>query len=452
MVSENITIVIADDSTFIRKKIERLINVDSSIQVVGFAKDGQEAIKKVKDLQPDVLLLDLVMPKMDGLKALEIVMQENPLPVIILSAINPAEMDSSFQALLLGAFDFLVKPSNFQPETLKSFQRILLSKINLAFNSRIKLLFKPFKVKSYEKAYFRQRNIDEVFQFGLYLNKLETIEDKSSLNNSSHTSFKKTLIIDGDRLDYENLNEELELKSKVMRPKTKVLKKIKKKKNNFYYKVDTTNELTKKPTTEKKTIIIREHYPIPQIIVIGASIGGPRTIKLIISQLPTEFNCPILIVQHISGSFIETYAKNLKEICNFHVKVAEDGAIIQPKTIYFAPGDFHMQIDAEQVKPLIKIFKGEPINGCMPSIDVLFKSAAERYKSHVLAILLTGMGNDGIDGLKVIRHNNGIIISESEETCILYGMPRIAAENHLSDFILPSYEIPQKILELIKYN
>ncbi len=186
-----------------------------------------------------------------------------------------------------------------------------------------------------------------------------------------------------------------------------------------------------------------------RIVVIGASVGGPRTLRTILSEIPPNFSAPILIVQHLNHLFMRQFVMALKEICKVNVKIGVNYEEINPGTIYFSPGDKHMQVTVKNKKPCIRTFEGEPVNFCRPSVDVLFYSTARVYKDKTLGILLTGMGSDGASGLMAIKQEGGKTIAESEETSILYGMPKVAAETGAANLIIPSYKIVNEIIKFV---
>ncbi|MFX1313464.1 MAG: chemotaxis protein CheB [Promethearchaeota archaeon] len=185
-----------------------------------------------------------------------------------------------------------------------------------------------------------------------------------------------------------------------------------------------------------------------KIIVIGASVGGPRTLKTILSEVPKGFPAPILIVQHLDHLFVRQFVSSLRSICKVNVKIGMNNEEINPETIYISPGDKHMLVTVKDNMPCIRTFEGKPVNFCRPSVDVLFYSTARIFKKNCLGILLTGMGSDGVNGLKAIKSEGGKTIAESEETSILYGMPKVAAERGVADLIVPNYKI---IDEMIKF-
>jgi two-component system chemotaxis response regulator CheB len=186
-----------------------------------------------------------------------------------------------------------------------------------------------------------------------------------------------------------------------------------------------------------------------KIIVIGASVGGPRTLRTILSDIPQDFPAPVLVVQHLNHLFMRQFATSLKNICKVNVKIGMNNEEIEAGKIYLSPGDKHMQVIVKGDKPCIRTYEGEPVNFCRPSVDVLFYSTARVYKEKTLGILLTGMGSDGASGLKAIKQEGGRTIAESEETSILYGMPKAAAESGAADLILPNFKIVDEIIKFI---
>lgn len=186
-----------------------------------------------------------------------------------------------------------------------------------------------------------------------------------------------------------------------------------------------------------------------RIIVIGASVGGPRTLRTIFNEVPKDFPAPILVVQHLNHLFMRQFVTSLRDICKMDVKIGLNYEEIQPGIIYFSPGDKHMQVTVKNEKPCVRTFEGEPVNFCRPSVDVLFYSTARVYKEKTLGILLTGMGRDGVDGLHAIKSKGGKTIAESEETSVLYGMPKVAAETGAADLIIPNYKIVEKMINFV---
>lgn len=493
-----IRVLIADDSAFLRKKISEILKSNKKIQVIGTAKNGKEAIKKVGRQNPDVILLDLMMPKVSGLEAFRRIMKDNPTPTIILSSISPQTLDSSVQALLLGAFDYIIKPGTMGSKKRSEFQKHLIDKILLASTSRFKKIYaRNEKVaESKDKIPFRQRWVNEVFQFGEYLKNLESpkeenitkseedtfIEKKSKSQVSPNKNVKvlkkeeqqkkgkkrtqKTLL---DKGETKTLQKKEKLMSRQIKTqeKPKVTSKSKmkevleekeerEKKGGGKSNIQTSQEfeLTKTLSKERLQKRIKSKKPIyrsksgrkirrieSKLVVIGASVGGPKALRTILQELPNNFPFPIIIVQHLNNHFINPLAESLDNSCEIKVKVAKNNETLKPSTVYIAPGEKHIKIGMRDDKPCLITYSGEPVNSCLPSVDILFSSASDIYENSVIGILLTGMGEDGVNGLAKIHKKGGITITESEETAILFGMPKFAIEKGVVDKVLPNYKI-----------
>ncbi len=366
-----IHVAIAEDSSFQRKIIGDMLGSEPSIEIAGFARNGEEAIDLVSKTHPDVLVLDLIMPRIDGFEAFKRIMSTQPLPTIIFSVLDPASLDKSIQALMMGAVDFITKPAGVWKDEFPKYKELLIKKIQTAATSSV-------------------RNIPLA------------LESNTSLPVHS-----------GDFPAKEPLVQRKHHQQPFTPPET------------FVQHADVRLETN--------------------VVVIGASVGGPSTLRKVLSRLPASIPAPILVVQHMPSEFTALFASTLDKLCRVPVKVGENNEYLLPGRIYIAPGDKHMQIMERDGHPSIKTSSGEPVNFCIPSVDVLFQSAPRIYRENVLAVLLTGMGNDGVEGMRTIQKNGGLTIAESKESCILYGMPRSAAEAGVADVIIPNDVIPEYI-------
>ncbi|MFX1573911.1 MAG: chemotaxis protein CheB [Promethearchaeota archaeon] len=457
----NIDVLVADDSAFLRKSISDILKKNEFINNVDFAKDGKETINLIRIHRPDVLVLDLVMPKMNGLDAFKIIMKDHPTPTIILSAISPKNLDSSVQALLMGAFDYIIKPGGIGAKDLPRFRKELLAKVLLASQSQIKRIFRKEKKSLTKKTTIRQEIVNEIFDFGQYLNRLKPIEEVDKINEYNFTFKAKPKEFFNEKSKKGNLpklDAISKWKSNLNRKKAQELISI----PNNIEKISTLENIGSLKTTS----LIPDHKLtstnfaeftsdnnvnlISNIIVIGASVGGPRTITTILKDIPSDFSAPILVVQHLSSHFTDAFAENLDLECKLKIKVSNHGEILKSGIGYIAPGEKHMEVSVEKKTPCIKLKKGSPVNFCMPSIDVLFFSAAKLYKNRCLGILLTGMGSDGVEGLHAIKKVGGKTIAESEQTSILYAMPKFAAEKGYADLVLSNYQISEEMIKFIK--
>jgi len=346
-----IKVLVVDDSLFMRRLVSDMLNCDPEIEVIGTAKDGHEAMKKISSLKPDCITLDLVMPGWDGLTTLKYIMAEYPTPVIILSAYSKKDADVTIECLNAGAASFILKPSG-------------------------------------------ELSLD-----------IEKIKAK--------------------------LIEEVKVASRINTGKLKLL-------------------ITKKPPKPRRKLVDNK------IIIIGASTGGPQTLNAILSSLPSDFPVPIIIVQHMPNRFFtESLAERLNDNCRLSVKVAEDKEIIQEGKVYLAPGGFSAAVKAKWIgskgrrmrKSIICLKEEEP-DSLSPSIDVTMKSVADVYNGNSIGIILTGMGDDGMEGMKAIKESGGETIAQ-DESALIFGMPKVVNEAGFADKILHASDMSDAMLELI---
>lgn len=334
-----IKVLIVDDSILIRKIIIDMLSDVKDIKVVGEAKDGFEALYKIKTFNPDVVLLDYEMPGLNGIEVLKRIMKENPVPVIMFSAYSREGSYVALKSLELGAFDYMLKP-NYVGEKVKWFE-----------------------VKE--------------------------------------TLIKK--IKDASRIDVRIL-----------------LKKYLTKKNKDFVKIRGI-----------------------KVIGIGASTGGPKVIKYILSSLPL-MDLTIFVVQHLPPGF-ENYFKNyLESDVSWGVKIPQDGEEIEKGFVYIPKSGFHIKVSDGR----ILYEEGEPVNGVMPSVDVLFESLVDEYDGEVLGVVLTGMGRDGGMGALKIKEYGGEVIIQSPDTCVVPSMPLYVKKLLKNVKILPLEKIPEEIIRV----
>ncbi|MBU2515059.1 chemotaxis response regulator protein-glutamate methylesterase [bacterium] len=355
-------VIVVDDSAFMRSEIKKIIEEDSSLTVIATAKNGVEAIDLVKQLHPDVVTMDINMPKMDGITALERIMSESPCPVVMISALTHENAEETITALSLGAFDFFQKPSGSISLDISIQARAIREKILAAARVKKDQYIKKNPIKNLQK-------------------KISTV---AKLQNA-----------------------------------IKIPRKFRATKNG-------------------------------SIVAVGVSTGGPRALMSILPQIPAGFHGSIVIAQHMPEKFTLSFAKRLDGICHLKVKEAKDGEILQIGRIYIAPGGKHIRISKNNNNLFfIDVLDGTLSNTYTPSVDILFRSLLEISGNQWLGIMLTGMGSDGAQALSDLRKIGGHTIAESEESCVVYGMPRRVIEMNGAEFILNESQIANKIVELI---
>lgn len=331
----SIKLLIVDDSAFMRRIISDIVEEIDGVEVVGIARNGLDALDKIPKLDPDIITLDIEMPKLNGIETLKRIKDDYKMPVIMLSSLTGT--DVTIEALQIGAFDFIEKPNDL---------------------------------------------------------------------NSNMSTFK----------------EELDLKLKSAFGK-KPAKKIK-----------TTSKCVDGACNNIKAV------------VIATSTGGPKALVSLISKLPEKIKTPIFIVQHMPKGFTTSLANRMDKESKIKVVEAEDGMLIETNTVYLAPGDFHMTLESNR----IRINDGDKLHGVRPAADYLFNTAAPIYKENLLGIILTGMGKDGTDGMATVKKHGGYNIAQSENTCVVYGMPGSAVAKGVVDDILDLDDISIRLNNLIK--
>ena len=365
-----IKVLVVDDSIFMRNMISDMLKVEEDIEIIGRAKNGEEAIKMNRELKPDVITLDVQMPILDGLSALRVIMKESQAKVIMVSNYTKDGAKETLEALKLGAYDFLEKPSGEVSMNIKDIKKELIEKIRNA--------------KYINMGALKYTNIE-----------------------SSSETFKKN-------------TKEKDIKSKFEPIKFRNINKI----NNK-----------------------------DKIIAIGVSTGGPRALEEVLPKLPRHLQAPIVIVQHMPPKFTKSLADRLNIISDIIIKEAEDGEILKNGTAYIAPGGIHMLVEVINGEKKIKLDnKTPPYSGHCPSVNVLFKSIINIYEKNIIAVLMTGMGSDGAEYLKKIKDIGGRTIAQDEQSCIVYGMPKVAYEMGAVEYVERLNNISNKIMELIDIN
>ena len=356
--TDRIRVLIVDDSALMRKALKEIIMTDPSLEVVGTARDGLDAIDKVRELNPDVVTMDINMPVMDGLTSMQHILSDYPeLPILMVSSLTADGALTTFEALELGAFDYVGKPSGTVSSNLHIVGREIIQKVKLAYKD----------------------------------------VNKKSIRN---------------RLERRNS----------MTP-VKILQPIKK---PIFYK---SNELSK-------------------IVVIGISTGGPGTLMEVLPMLPSDLRAAVIIIQHMPPSFTSSFAKRLDNACNIVVKEADAGDVLQNGRGYLGRGGYHLVVRGEG--HTIRL-SSTPKTVFMPSVNVTMGSVLESCGGeNAVGVLMTGMGDDGADGMVKIRKAGGFTIAEDESTAVVFGMPREAIERGGAEIVLPSYKIADAIIKAVR--
>jgi two-component system chemotaxis response regulator CheB len=324
MSKDRIRVLVVDDSALMRKLIPQMLAADDSIEVVGTAMDGTFCLKKIEDLRPAVVTLDLEMPGMNGIDTLKEIMRHRPVPVIVFSSHSVEGASITMKALAWGAFDFVAKPKDatvHMAETAKE----LIAKVKAA--------------------------------------------------------------------------AECNLKARILAR---------------------SSPRPQKPAPSAVTPT--------KIVAIGISTGGPQALEYVFTQLPGNFPGTILVVQHMPEGFTGMFARRLDELSPLRVKEAQSGDVLQAGRVLICPGSRHMRAKRLPAGDMAVLGDEPSVNGHRPSADVLLRSVAEEFKAQAVGVLMTGMGDDGAAGLGAVKQAGGLTIAQSEDSCVVYGMPKAAIE------------------------
>ena len=344
-----VRILVIDDSGFNRRAIMRMLESNTGIQVVGTAANGEEGLRQLQKLEPDVVTLDLEMPKMDGFTFLRIAAQTHPVPVLVISSRD--EASSVFQALELGAADFVVKPAQVTSHKLFQIKDELLAKIlELARLHRNRLRVK-------------------------------------------------------------------------VRPAP----------------------MTPLPEVARE----EDGKPARRVVAIGTSTGGPPALQYLLSRLRPDLPAGLLVTQHMPKGFTRAFADRLDMYCPFKVSEAAEGDLVAEGQVLVAPGHQHMTLVRNEDRVRVHLVRGRASDRYVPSVDRMLETTAESFGRRTIAVLLTGMGDDGKTGMVSVRKKRGRTIAESEKSAVVFGMPREAIATGAVERIAPLDEIVDIIHDML---
>lgn len=364
-------VMLVDDSSVIRGLMSRWLGADPAIEIVASAANGQVAVSSIEKTDPEIVVLDIEMPIMDGLTALPLILKQNPnIQVLMSSTLTSKNAQISLKAMSLGAADYVPKPTtNREVISSQSYQSEIVDKIKSLAEAKRKLL-------------------------GIEL--------------------------------YSGGNLEV-IREPIVERKIEV-----------------------KPISDKRPQTVKASKTIPKIIAIGSSTGGPQALLHVINNLKNDLNVPVVITQHMPATFTKILAGHITKACGLECREGEDGIRLEPGKIYIAPGEYHMVIENQHGNPCIRLNVEPPENFCRPAVDPLFRSVASVYGPAALGVILTGMGQDGLRGSKVIAESGGTIIAQDEETSVVWGMPGAVSNAGICHAIIPLDEIGSKVKRLLK--
>lgn len=354
-----IRILVVDDSVVVRRMVSDVLVSDPQLEIVGAAANGKIALAKIPQVNPDIVVLDVEMPEMDGLSALvEIRKMQPKLPVIMYSTLTQRGAEATLDALSKGATDYVTKPSN----------------------------------------------------------------------------------VGGAALAMECIRTQLIPKIKAISSRGAGVVNL----------VPPTMPVLAKPPAPPRVIPRREERV--DIVAIGISTGGPNALAVLVPYLPRDFPVPVVVVQHMPPVFTHLLAERLAAKSQMTVEEGYTGAVPHPGSVWIAPGDYHMVVVSDSRGVTLRTHQGPPENSCRPAVDVLFRSVAEVYKGHTLAVEMTGMGQDGLRGCELIREAGGQILAQDQATSVVWGMPGFVANAGLADRVLPLDQLGPEIIRRVRFG
>ncbi len=364
MAGKKLRVLVVDDTVLYRKALTDVLALIPNVEVVGSAGNGKIGLNKIEQLRPDLMTLDFEMPVMNGLQTLrELKKKNSDVAVIMVSAHTSAGAAVTMEALELGAYDFIAKPSG---GSLEQNREALLKQL------------KPV---------------------------IQSVTTRRILSRT----------------------------------------------------------LRKKPTTplpKKQSVAIPSPAPSPavplksagriDIVAVGISTGGPNALAVLIPLLPKNLRVPVVIVQHMPPVFTKAMADSLDKKSAVHVKEAEQDELIQAGRVYIAPGGRQMRLTRRAGGIAVELTDDPPENHCRPAADYLFRSVSKLYDNRAMGVIMTGMGSDGVLGLRLMKRRGARVIGQDKTTCVVYGMPMEAAKAGVIDLVLPLKRIAPEIIRMVQ--
>ncbi len=372
-----IRVLVVDDSAFMRKALSNMLSQCPDFEVVGIARNGEEALRKVASLKPDVMTLDIDMPGMNGLVVLERVMATHPLPVVVVSGSTEEGAEVTLRALELGAIDFIPKHLEGSSLNISTIREQLLEKVKVEAEAAGKISSPP-------------------------------ATSSCSLGRFSTQSKKR------DR-------------------------------------ASSRGSIPWGPADTGRLIPGGRQGTLPGILAIGCSTGGPQALQEMLPRLPASFPASIVVVQHMPKFFTKPFAERLNQLCPLEVREAEEGDEVLPGVVLIAPGGQHLTLEKRGSGKVTIHVSEEPLNyPHRPSVDLMMQSAAKIFGSTTVGLIMTGMGQDGFEGVQAINAVRGRILAQDSASCVVYGMPKAVIEGGWADKVVPLSRMPSEVMGLFQ--
>jgi len=351
-----VRVLVVDDSAFMRKSLTTMLEEGKQIQVVGVARNGEEAVQQVQQLKPDVVTMDVEMPGMTGLQALQQIMTKNPVPVIMVSSVTVEGAQETLQALEWGAVDFIPKQLDGVASKIAEIQKILVPKVLAA---------------RYAGSKLKRLNV--------------TGAPKLAVPAAKALSSRSVSVTRGTKL-----------------------------------------------------------------IAIGCSTGGPQALFEIVPTIPADCPAGIVIVQHMPSSFTKPFAERLNNLCALEVREAVDGDEVKAGRVLVAPGGMQFRVVKKTITTsVVKLAPNYEKHAHAPSVDIMLQSVAALFGERSIGVILTGMGHDGLDGMKAIKAVGGRTVAQDEASSVVYGMPKAVVEAGCAEKVVSLSKVIGEIMNMV---
>jgi two-component system, chemotaxis family, protein-glutamate methylesterase/glutaminase len=363
VLSKPIQVLVVDDSTFMRKSLSCMLATDPRLAVAGTARNGEEALQLVRQLNPDVVTMDVEMPGMNGLDAIGRIMAEHPVPVIMVSSLTTEGADQTLQALEMGAVDYIPKQLDGVAMRIVDIREQLIAKIIAAAGAKDKLRHASCVVRHADRPQRITHHASRI----------------TSLSSQTVTATRGA-----------------------------------------------------------------------KLVAIGCSTGGPKALLDVLPAFAADFPAGVLIVQHMPKTFTKPFADRMNAACQLEVKEAAEGDEIKPGRILIAPGGMQCRVKRQSLfSTVVTLSPNVERHLHAPSVDIMMESVAAVYEERGIGVILTGMGHDGLDGMRAIKAANGRTIAQDEPSCIVYGMPKAVVEAGYADKVVPLSGVVGEILNMV---
>jgi two-component system chemotaxis response regulator CheB len=411
MAEQPLRVLVVDDTVVYRRVLQNVVAEIAGAEVVGIAANGRIALDRLEQLEVDVVLLDVEMPELGGLDTLREIRRRWPaIGVVLLSGADRHSADTTMRALELGALDFVPKA---ETGDVQRNQKQLVGQLSGVFRGFT--LARQLKVS--DRASLRLKGGQAMGASGIdrtsYASSAsgtgaETKQERRGMRSGEPTNAMPAALGHTSLFPYSGVS---------VRAVPKQVRSL-------------------------------------DVLLIGCSTGGPQALAKVIPALPSDFGIPVLVVQHMPPVFTASLAESLNRISKVTVVEGSENAVVLPNTVYIAPGGRHMAVrfDRSRNEKRIVLSDDDPVNSVRPSVDVLFVSAVLCYGGSSLSVILTGMGEDGLEGVKALRACGGMTLTQNEASCVVYGMPRAIDQVGLSDASVPLDELSGRIVFLVRQS